>query len=211
MSEATRWVDSVVDRYASKCKVEIPRRSAQSSSFSLGAQNGTGTIDSAALRSVESKMKRLVQNQMETMRHYLCDDNETKTTKRLALMTKSKIELLNQAHDLFPPVDPHTNLHEIFENEYGFDHAKRIAPKFKSNTVRTYSSCWNWAVQDALELYYMFANYGVNKRTGEIDPKSTTSALKFFASDPFVSELNMRLTNKYVVCDCFKRIRLRLE
>ena len=199
VSEATRWVDNVVDRYASKCKIKIPRQSAVSSSFTSNAQNA-GTIDSAALRSVESKMKRLVRNQIETMRHYLCDDNEKRSTKRLALMTKSKIEMLNHERDLFPPQHehPHSHLYEVFENEYGFEHAKRIEPKFKSNTVRTYSSCWNWAVQDALELYYMFANYGVNKITGEIDPKSTTSALKFFASDPFVSELNMRLTNKYV-------------
>jgi len=43
----------------------------------------------------------------------------------------------------------------------------------------------------------MFENYGVNKITGEVDPESTSLALKFFASDPFVTELNMRLTNKY--------------
>jgi 3-oxoacyl-ACP reductase-like protein len=155
VSEAIRFVDNVVDQYAQKLKITIPKRSQCSSQSSTNTH--TGVIDSTALRNVESRVKRMVQNQIESMRHYLQSDNSS-TTKTLPLISKSSSELLNTNKNVFPPQHqhPHSNLHDVFENEYGFDHAKRIAPKFKPNTVRSYSSSWNWGVQDALYVFFFF-------------------------------------------------------
>eukprot|EP00940_MAST-03C_sp_MAST-3C-sp2_P000932 g932.t1 len=190
------WVDAEVDAYARAENVRIPRRGETMLNAAL-ATGSPAAVDSAALQTVQESVHNLVRGQAEIMCRFL-ERNRRKERHHVRFAGTALATLDDASHsdDVSAARSAQDRL-AIWEEEYGSKHERRITPAFRVSKVRSYSSSWNWAVQDALELYYLFANFGVDDRTGETKPDSTEAALRFFSSNANVAELNLRLTNKH--------------
>ncbi|KAG1701488.1 hypothetical protein DVH05_010789 [Phytophthora capsici] len=177
---AKKWLDGVVDDYAKYAGIEIPYLS-KLGGMMAGPAMGQQAMQSSSLPSdFEKRLKSMIADQIDALSSYLGDDQ---------LDWHRKIETeVNMREDLESSVSQ-------WVTEHGEFYGAGIAAKFDSKKERQYDSYWNWAVQDAMELYYRTATAG--------------KSLKLAANESFITHLCNRSTPE-LVC-CMKRLVLRAE
>ncbi|KAE9173879.1 Fatty acid synthase subunit alpha, partial [Phytophthora fragariae] len=139
---AKKWLDGVVDDYAKFAGIDIPYLS-KLGGMMAGPAIGQPAMQSSSLPSdFEKRLKTMIADQMEALSSYLGDDQ---------LDWHRKIETeVDMREDLESSVSQ-------WVTEHGEFYGAGIAGKFDAKKERQYDSYWNWAVQDAMELYYRTA------------------------------------------------------
>ncbi|KAL4137325.1 hypothetical protein PRIC2_000847 [Phytophthora ramorum] len=139
---AKKWLDGVVDDYAKYTGIDIPYLS-KLGGMMAGPAMGQQAMQSSSLPSdFEKRLKSMIADQIDALSSYLGDDQ---------LDWHRKIETeVDMREDLESSVS-----HWVAE--HGEFYGSGIAGKFDAKKERQYDSYWNWAVQDAMELYYRTA------------------------------------------------------
>ncbi|KAG2522184.1 hypothetical protein JM16_005912 [Phytophthora kernoviae] len=139
---AKKWLDGVVDDYASFAGIDIPYLS-KLGGMMAGPAMGQPMMQSSSLPSdFEKRLKTMIADQVDALNSYLGDDQ---------LDWHRKIETeVDLREDLESSVSQ-------WVTEHGEFYGAGIASKFDAKKERQYDSYWNWAVQDAMELYYRTA------------------------------------------------------
>ncbi|CAI5733880.1 unnamed protein product [Peronospora farinosa] len=138
-STTKKWLDDVVDDYAKYAGIDIPYLSKLGGGMA-GPAMGQQVIQSSSLPSdFEKRLKTMIADQIDALSSYLGDDQ---------LDWHRKIETeVDMREDLESSVSE-------WVAEHGEFYGAGIAGKFDAKKERQYDSYWNWAVQDAMELYY---------------------------------------------------------
>ncbi|TDH65379.1 hypothetical protein CCR75_002038 [Bremia lactucae] len=141
-TSAKQWLDGVVDDYAKYAAIDIPYLS-KLGGVTTGSSIGQQAMLSSALPSdFEKRLKSMIADQVEALNSYLGDDQ---------LDWHRKIETeVDMREDLESSVSQ-------WVTEHGEFYGAGIAGKFDAKKERQYDSYWNWAKQDAMELYYRTA------------------------------------------------------
>ncbi|GMF57996.1 unnamed protein product [Phytophthora fragariaefolia] len=139
---AKKWLDGVVDDYAKFAGIDIPYLS-KLGGMMAGPAMGQPAMQSSSLPSdFEKRLKTMIADQIEALSSYLGDDQ---------LDWHRKVETeVDMREDLESSVSQ-------WVAEHGEFYGTGIAGKFDAKKERQYDSYWNWAVQDAMELYYRTA------------------------------------------------------
>ncbi|GMF15411.1 unnamed protein product [Phytophthora lilii] len=139
---AKKWLDGVVDDYAKFAGIDIPYLSKLGGMMAAPAM-GQHVMQSSSLPSdFEKRLKTMIADQIDTLNSYLGDDQ---------LDWHRKIEKeVDMREELESSVSQ-------WVTEHGDFYGAGIAGKFDAKKERQYDSYWNWAVQDAIELYYRAA------------------------------------------------------
>ncbi|KAG6574452.1 putative fatty acid synthase subunit alpha [Phytophthora cinnamomi] len=139
---AKKWLDGVVDDYAKFAGIDIPYLS-KLGGMMAGPAMGQPAMQSSSLPSdFEKRLKAMIADQVEALNSYLGDDQ---------LDWHRKIETeVDLREDLESSVSQ-------WVTEHGEFYGSGIVGKFDAKKERQYDSYWNWAVQDAMELYYRTA------------------------------------------------------
>ncbi|GMF26214.1 unnamed protein product [Phytophthora lilii] len=139
---AKKWLDGVVDDYAKFAGIDIPYLS-KLGGMMAGPAMGQQAMQSSSLPSdFEKRLKTMIADQIDALNSYLGDDQ---------LDWHRKIETeVDMREDLESSVSQ-------WVTEHGEFYGAGIAGKFDAKKERQYDSYWNWAVQDAMELYYRTA------------------------------------------------------
>ncbi|KAI5291901.1 3-oxoacyl-[acyl-carrier-protein] synthase, partial [Ascosphaera atra] len=136
-AEAKSFLDSVAHSYAASTGITLSTPSAGSDSGS-GAGGGM-MVDPAALEALTADQRAFFKQQLEITARYL----------KLDLRAGDKAYLASQ--------QSHAALQaqlDLWQAEHGDFYAAGIEPSFDPLKARTYDSYWNWARQDALNMYY---------------------------------------------------------
>ncbi|ORY41089.1 fatty acid synthase [Rhizoclosmatium globosum] len=140
-AEAKAWLESAAQGYSAKVGVAL------GSSVSLGggaSSGGAAVMGGAVMNSEEFNLQKLktdllIRSQMEQFAKYL------------------DIDLLGHADALAAGKEERETLQkqlDLWSAEHGDFYENGIKPAFTKLKVRTFDSSWNWARQDALQLYY---------------------------------------------------------
>ncbi|KAJ3199242.1 3-oxoacyl-[acyl-carrier-protein] synthase, partial [Entophlyctis luteolus] len=134
-SEAKSWIDSVASAYAAKAGISLG-----GSSSSSGASVGGGPVmNSEEFNLQKLKTDILIRSQLEQFAKYL-DVDLLGHADVIAAGKKERQEMQKQL--------------DLWSAEHGDFYEGGIKPAFTKLKVRTFDSSWNWARQDALQLYY---------------------------------------------------------
>ncbi|KAI9352522.1 hypothetical protein DFJ73DRAFT_926469 [Zopfochytrium polystomum] len=136
-AEAKTWLDTVVRSYAAK--VGITLGGGASSGAVAGAGAAVVTINSEEFNLQRIKTDALIRFQLEQFAKYL-DIDLLEGAKAAATERDARAAL-------------QTDL-DLWQAEHGDVYGEGIRPSFTSLKARVFDSHWNWARQDALELYY---------------------------------------------------------
>ncbi|KAE9298711.1 Fatty acid synthase subunit alpha [Phytophthora rubi] len=139
---AKKWLDGVVDDYAKFAGIDIPYLS-KLGGMMAGPAMSQPAMQSSSLPSVfEKRLKTMIADQVEALSAYLSDDQL----------------------DWHRTIETEVDLREDLESsvsqwltEHGEFYGAGIAGKFDAKKERQYDSYWNWAIQDAMGLYYRTA------------------------------------------------------
>ncbi|ETP47698.1 holo-[acyl-carrier-protein] synthase, partial [Phytophthora nicotianae P10297] len=139
---AKQWLDGVVDDYAKYAGIDIPYLS-KLGGMMAGPAMGQQVMQSSSLPSdFEKRLKTMISDQIEALNSYLGDDQL----------------------DWHRKIETEVDMREEMESsvlqwvtEHGEFYSTGVAGKFDAKKERQYDSYWNWAVQDAMELYYRTA------------------------------------------------------
>ncbi|KAF1774831.1 HotDog domain [Phytophthora cactorum] len=139
---AKQWLDGVVDDYANYAGIDIPYLS-KLGGMMAGPAMGQQVMHSSSLPSdFEKRLKTMIADQIDALNSYLGDDQ---------LDWHRKIETeADMREDLESSVSQ-------WVTEHGEFYGAGIAGKFDAKKERQYDSYWNWAVQDAMDLYHRTA------------------------------------------------------
>ncbi|KAJ3188792.1 3-oxoacyl-[acyl-carrier-protein] synthase [Gaertneriomyces sp. JEL0708] len=133
-AEAKSWLDTVANKYASKVGITL------GSTADAGAGNAAGgavvTIDSEVFDKHKLALDLMVRHQLEAYAKYLDMDLLHNTNAE-----QDTIKTLQGEIDQWLA-------------EHGDTYAEGIRPAFERLKARVFDSHWNWARQDALQLYY---------------------------------------------------------
>ncbi|TYZ68250.1 hypothetical protein PybrP1_005286 [[Pythium] brassicae (nom. inval.)] len=138
-AQAKKWLDDVTDDYAKFSGVDIPYLSRLG--MTAGGVGPQAMMQaSASLPSdFDKRLKAMIADQVNALNEYL------------------EVEPL----DMHRRVETEVELREQVESsvsrwvtEHGEAYGNGIAPLFDARKERQYDSFWNWAVQDAMELYF---------------------------------------------------------
>uniref|UniRef100_M4BNV4 Fatty acid synthase subunit alpha n=2 Tax=Hyaloperonospora TaxID=184462 RepID=M4BNV4_HYAAE len=139
---AKRWLDGVVDDYAKYAGIEIPYLSKLGGAMA-GQAMGQQVMHSTSLPTdFDKRLKTMIADQVDALNSYLGEDQ------------------LDWHHKIESEVDMREDLESAVSQwvaEHGEFYGAGIAGKFDARKERQYDSYWNWAVQDAMELYYRTA------------------------------------------------------
>ncbi|KAI8824957.1 uncharacterized protein EV422DRAFT_605412 [Fimicolochytrium jonesii] len=135
-AEVKAWLDTVVTAYAKK--VGITLGAAASLNESAGGASVV-TVNSEDFNKHKLGMDLLIKQQLETYAKYL--DIDLLAEARGAAASKSALSALQSEVDLWLA-------------EHGDFYAEGIKPTFDRLKARSFDSYWNWARQDAWEIYY---------------------------------------------------------
>jgi len=136
-AEAKQWLDQIAAAYASSSGITF-----QSSSGGAGGQgnmSGVVTVNSEDFLQFRSKTDVLARQQYEAYAKYL--DMDIRAVSRLIDLERTE----------------RASVEKILDNwttEHGDVYAQGILPAFDPLKARLFDSHWNWARQDALQLYY---------------------------------------------------------
>ncbi|ETK89917.1 hypothetical protein L915_06209, partial [Phytophthora nicotianae] len=136
---AKQWLDGVVDDYAKYAGIDIPYLS-KLGGMMAGPAMGQQVMQSSSLPSdFEKRLKTMISDQIEALNSYLGDDQL----------------------DWHRKIETEVDMREEMESsvlqwvtEHGEFYSTGVAGKFDAKKERQYDSYWNWAVQDAIELYH---------------------------------------------------------
>ncbi|KAJ3106179.1 3-oxoacyl-[acyl-carrier-protein] synthase [Phlyctochytrium bullatum] len=134
--EAKAWLDATAKSYAQKVGITLGGGTAAAGSSSQGA---VAVINSEEFNLQKLKTDYMIRSQLELFAKYL--DIDLLETARVAANEREGRELLQKEIDLWV-------------SEHGDSYADGIKPAFTKLKARTFDSHWNWARQDALQLYY---------------------------------------------------------
>ncbi|KAL3671875.1 hypothetical protein V7S43_002543 [Phytophthora oleae] len=168
---AKKWLDGVVDDYAKYIGIDIPYLS-KLGGMMAGPAMGQQAMQSSSLPSdFEKRLKSMIADQIDALSSYLGDDQ---------LDWHRKIETeVDMREDLESSVSQ-------WVTEHGEFYGAGIAAKFDPKKERQYDSYWNWAVQDAMELYYRTAAAGKSP--------------KLDVNESFITQLCNRATPELARC-----------
>ncbi|KAJ3130628.1 3-oxoacyl-[acyl-carrier-protein] synthase, partial [Physocladia obscura] len=133
--EAKAWLDSTAQAYAAKSGVALGGVAAAGTS----AVSGGVVMNSEAFNLQKLKTDILIRSQLEQFAKYL-DVDLLGHSEALAAGKDERQVLQNQV--------------DLWSAEHGDFYENGIKPAFTKLKVRTFDSSWNWARQDALQLYY---------------------------------------------------------
>jgi 3-oxoacyl-ACP reductase-like protein len=138
-ADAKSWLDTTVKSYAAKVGISLGGGSAAAAG--AGAAAATVTINSEEFNLQKLKLDALVRTQLDQFARYL--DIDLLEGARLAASEKeASISLQAQL--------------DVWDAEHGEIYGEGIKPAFTKLKARVFDSHWNWARQDALQLYYDF-------------------------------------------------------
>lgn len=135
-AEAKTFLDDCAAKYAASAGISL---STASAGGSAGGSNGGAVIDSAAFEELTKDQRNLVQQQLELFARYLKID--LKSGDKAFAAQKEATEILQAEIDLW-------------QAEHGEFYASGIKPAFSPLKARIYDSYWNWARQDAINMFY---------------------------------------------------------
>ncbi|KAI7907575.1 fatty acid synthase [Cokeromyces recurvatus] len=138
--EAKSWLDNVAAAYASKTGISL---SSNGGASALGNSMSSGVvatmINNAEFDALKAKQDALIYQQLNLYAKYLQKDlreGARKYEEEKVVTKKLQAEL------------------DLWLNEHGDVYAEGIKPLFSPLKARRYDSYWNWARQDALEMWY---------------------------------------------------------
>ncbi|KAK6099024.1 fatty acid synthase alpha subunit Lsd1 [Batrachochytrium dendrobatidis] len=139
--EAKAWLDKIAVSYASKLGISLGGGVEAAGGAAGGAATGAVTVNSKDFTDLKDKMNKMVRQQLSLYAKFL--DVDLLEGSRLA--------------------DAHSNLNaalqlqlDMWQTEHGDAYGDGIRPSFDILKARIFDSHWNWARQDALQLYYDF-------------------------------------------------------
>ncbi|RLN71955.1 hypothetical protein BBJ28_00024816, partial [Nothophytophthora sp. Chile5] len=139
---AKKWLDGVVDDYAKFAGVDIPYLS-KLGGMMAGPSMGQQAMQSSSLPSdFEKRLKGMIADQVDALNGYLGEDSLDWHRK-----VETEVDLREELE---------TSVSQ-WVTEHGEFYGAGIASKFDAKKERQYDSYWNWAIQDAMELYYRTA------------------------------------------------------
>eukprot|EP00741_Cyanophora_paradoxa_P008217 tig00000025_g7952.t1 len=134
---ANAFLDAAADAYGAKVGVTVPRAGGGGGGGG-GAGGAVAVVDSKALAEVKKQQERLIRDQVKAYFDFLGED--PRAQERAAEMATALRKELEAELDLWT-------------GEHGKAYGEGIKPVFDSTKERRYDSSWNWARQDALQLY----------------------------------------------------------
>ncbi|PHH64630.1 hypothetical protein CDD81_4241 [Ophiocordyceps australis] len=135
-SDAKAFLDEVTQKYAANAGVSLTTAASSSAS---GASGGGMLMDPAAIDALTKDQRALFKQQLELFARYLKMD--------LRSGDKAHIDSQKSEKVLQAQLD-------LWTAEHGDFYASGIEPVFSPLKARTYDSSWNWARQDALNMYF---------------------------------------------------------
>ncbi|TMW63553.1 hypothetical protein Poli38472_002494 [Pythium oligandrum] len=136
-AQAKAWLDGVVDDYAKFAGVDIPYLS------KLGGGGVAMASQSAGVATIptdfDKRLKELIADQVQAMSNYLGNDPLDWHQR-----VETEVELREQVE----------NSMSVWVEEHGDVYGAGIKSLFDPKKERVYDSYWNWAMQDAMLLYY---------------------------------------------------------
>lgn len=136
-NDAKGFLDSVTNKYASLSGISLAAPSAGG-----GGNTGAGTgmmMDPAAIDALTKDQRALFKQQLELLARYLKMD--LRAGDKAFINSQETQKVLQAQLDLWLV-------------EHGDFYASGIEPVFSPLKARIYDSSWNWARQDALNMYY---------------------------------------------------------
>ncbi|KAI9473939.1 MAG: fatty acid synthase [Benjaminiella poitrasii] len=150
-AEAKAWLDSVASAYASKAGISLTSGSASGSAGPASGGVVTAMINNAEFDAFKAKQDALIYQQLNLYAKYLQKDlreGARKYEEEKVVTKKLQSEL------------------DLWLTEHGDVYAEGIRPVFSTLKARRYDSYWNWARQDALEMWYdiVFGKFSIVDR-----------------------------------------------
>ena len=136
-AEAKMWLDKVASSYAAEAGITL---GSSQSSQQQGAESVVA-VNSKDFTDLRAKLDKMVRQQLSLYAKYL--DLDILEGSELAKAQKDANAALQLQLDLW-------------QAEHGDAYSDGIRPAFNHRKARVFSSHWNWARQDALQLYYDF-------------------------------------------------------
>ena len=131
---AQAWLDQVVQSYAKRKSLVLRKPVAKGQD-----SQAVSLASSKDFQDLKSKLEEMMQSQMTIHSNYL-NVNLHKQSQINELELQAKSMLLSSL--------------DVWQREHGDVYADGIIPKFDAKKSRVFDSFWNWARQDALQLYY---------------------------------------------------------
>lgn len=139
-AQAKQWLDGVVDDYAKFCGIDIPYLSKLGGLMAMGGGAMGGMSAAPSLPTdFEKRLKTMIADQAAALSEYLGEDQLDWHRK-----VETEVELREELEGTVSE----------WVAEHGEFYGNGIHSLFDANKERQYDSYWNWAVQDAMELYY---------------------------------------------------------
>ncbi|KAH7017760.1 hypothetical protein EDB80DRAFT_604467 [Ilyonectria destructans] len=135
-ADAKAFLDSVTQKYATNAGISLTTTSAAGPA---GGASGGMMMDPAAIDALTKDQRALFKQQLELLARYLKLDLREGDK---AFINAQKSEKVLQAQL------------DLWTAEHGDFYAAGIEPVFSPLKARTYDSSWNWARQDALNMYF---------------------------------------------------------
>ncbi|KAF7546584.1 hypothetical protein G7Z17_g8331 [Cylindrodendrum hubeiense] len=135
-ADAKAFLDSVTQKYAANAGISLTPTSAAGPA---GGASGGMMMDPAAIDALTKDQRALFKQQLELLARYLKLDLREGDK---AFINAQKSEKVLQAQL------------DLWTAEHGDFYASGIEPVFSPLKARTYDSSWNWARQDALNMYF---------------------------------------------------------
>uniref|UniRef100_L2FF05 Fatty acid synthase subunit alpha n=1 Tax=Colletotrichum fructicola (strain Nara gc5) TaxID=1213859 RepID=L2FF05_COLFN len=129
-ADAKAFLDDVTNKYATSAGISLT---------TAGGSGGGMMMDPAAIDALTKDQRALFKQQLELLARYLKLD--LRAGDKAYINSQESEKLLQAQLDLWTA-------------EHGEFYAAGIAPVFSSLKARSYDSSWNWARQDALNMYF---------------------------------------------------------
>ncbi|PSN67417.1 hypothetical protein BS50DRAFT_574116 [Corynespora cassiicola Philippines] len=135
-NDGKAWLDEMANKYAAQAGISL---SAPTAGGDAGGAAGGMMMDPAAIDALTKDQRMLFKQQLELFARYLKMD--------LREGDKAFVGSQKAASALQAQLD-------LWSAEHGDFYASGIEPQFTALKARVYDSSWNWARQDALNMYY---------------------------------------------------------
>ncbi|KAJ3088169.1 3-oxoacyl-[acyl-carrier-protein] synthase [Quaeritorhiza haematococci] len=137
-SDAITWLDSVTRSYATKLGITLGG-AGDGAGSGAGAGPAVLAINSEEFNMLKSRIDKLIYRQLEQFAKYL-DIDLLEGAKKAAAEAEGIVSLQSEL--------------DLWRTEHGDFYAEGIKPAFAKQKARIFDSHWNWARQDALQIYY---------------------------------------------------------
>ncbi|OLN97388.1 Fatty acid synthase subunit alpha 7 [Colletotrichum chlorophyti] len=135
-ADAKAFLDDVTQKYATTAGISLTTAQAAGPA---GGSGGGMMMDPAAIDALTKDQRALFKQQLELLARYL----------KLDLRAGEKAHITSQESEKVLQAQL-----DLWTAEHGDFYASGIVPVFSALKARSYDSSWNWARQDALNMYY---------------------------------------------------------